>query len=374
MDCSNLNALLEIPEDFTFFDKLFKFCEEHTGNDQRSTVHFEEGQIFSVSEETRINPEIISKVLQRLLSEWMRYIFYCQKNRRCFSGALFGNITIFLSECLHFFNTIHVDIAIESLYLMFRELIYYQDNMLSFTSSNTTNIYMNTFMRENLSQGMEYILHNMTALIFLIAKTQFYISETKIKIIQNLLFRILKQNFSTRNGSSLLHIAVGTFTEAETFLCKKALVNFNNRNEASHPMIHYPIGSTIPLLFPCNETTTLLLKCGADPNSTDVNGNTPLHIISMVSCKDSGKSLDYCLAIADILLTLIENGAHIDAKNLHGYQPIDLSETGIAEAILECKTPSKLSCICSRAISKYKDNYKTAFDIPKFMEHMIKIH
>lgn len=75
--------------------------------------------------------------------------------------------------------------------------------------------------------------------------------------------------------------------------------------------------------FPCSETTSLLLACGADVNAMDRDGNTPLHLI-----------VNYHKAISDfptlysIITELIENGAHMDCVNKRGETPLEAAATG----------------------------------------------
>nr|DBA29499.1 TPA: hypothetical protein GDO54_009722 [Pyxicephalus adspersus] len=59
------------------------------------------------------------------------------------------------------------------------------------------------------------------------------------------------------------------------------------------------------------ECLTFLLQCGADVNIQSESKVTPLH-------QAAREGLEDCLAI------LVENGANVHAKDVHGYQPIDL--------------------------------------------------
>ncbi|KAB7497086.1 hypothetical protein Anas_10555 [Armadillidium nasatum] len=76
--------------------------------------------------------------------------------------------------------------------------------------------------------------------------------------------------------------------------------------------------------FPCAFTTKLLITCGANVNEMDNNRNTPLHLINF------DKPLDF-FTLHNIILALVEAGAHMDTVNQSGATPMDAatSDRGI---------------------------------------------
>lgn len=66
-----------------------------------------------------------------------------------------------------------------------------------------------------------------------------------------------------------------------------------------------------------------MIRCGAQVNAVDHNGNTPLHLI-----------VNYHKAVTDfptlhaIITALTENGAHTDSVNKRGETPLVAAATG----------------------------------------------
>lgn len=81
--------------------------------------------------------------------------------------------------------------------------------------------------------------------------------------------------------------------------------------------------------FPCAQTTSLLIQCGADVNAMDNERNTPLHKIVMYH-----KPISDFTTLHSIILSLTEAGAHTDLVNSKGETPLDSAGTG--EYLLSC--------------------------------------
>lgn len=75
--------------------------------------------------------------------------------------------------------------------------------------------------------------------------------------------------------------------------------------------------------FPCAETTELLIRCGANVNAMDNDGNTPLHLIV-----NYHKAISDFRTLCSIINVLTENGAHMDCVNKRGETALEACATG----------------------------------------------
>ncbi|KAL0278710.1 UNVERIFIED_CONTAM: hypothetical protein PYX00_000453 [Menopon gallinae] len=190
---------------------------------------------------------------------------------------------------------------------------------------------------ENNINTVLYILVIMTKLI----KNNVNIAD-KFEVHQ-LVYKLNKLNITTRDGQSLLHLSVNFQTPVDNFhtnhICK----------------------------FPCAEVARLLIQCGADVNSMDLERNTPLHIIVRYQ-----KPVSDFLTLHSIILDLIEAGAHMDIVNSLGKTPFETATTGVAEIILRTQTKPRLQCMAARIIKKYDLTYQG--QVPKCLESFIELH
>ena len=119
--------------------------------------------------------------------------------------------------------------------------------------------------------------------------------------------------------------------------------------------------------FPSAAAANLLVKCGANVNSMDLKGNTPLHVIVRYT-----KPISDFLTLHGIIMLLIEAGAHMDMSNSAGGTPLEVSSTGVAEIILRTQGKISLKCISARAVKKHGLCYQT--HVPKTLEEFVNIH
>ncbi|KAK8750217.1 hypothetical protein OTU49_015314, partial [Cherax quadricarinatus] len=119
--------------------------------------------------------------------------------------------------------------------------------------------------------------------------------------------------------------------------------------------------------FPCATTTKLLIACGADVNSMDKNRNTPLHLIVPYQ-----KPISDFLTLHNIIMALIENGAHMDTVNQMGATPFDSATTGVAEIILRTQKKLSLKCLAAKAVKINGILYKG--QVPRHLEAFIELH
>jgi len=99
----------------------------------------------------------------------------------------------------------------------------------------------------------------------------------------------------------------------------------------------------------------LLLDAGANPNATNVEGNSPLHLIGKWIAEEEKDS-----PIAHLLL---EYGAHIDQINNLNQTPLDVWKMMIKKRGKALSPPDwmnsvpRLACLCARVVRHGKAPY-----------------
>uniref|UniRef100_A0A8D9EJB8 Protein fem-1 homolog B n=3 Tax=Cacopsylla melanoneura TaxID=428564 RepID=A0A8D9EJB8_9HEMI len=166
--------------------------------------------------------------------------------------------------------------------------------------------------------------------------------EEKYRIYK-LVFSLNKLSIASRQQQSLLHLCVNYETPVDTFhtndVCK----------------------------FPCAATTKLLIRCGADVNAKDHQGNTPLHIIATYE-----RAISDFQTLHSVIMDLTENGAHMDTVNNKGLTPIQATTTGVADLILRTLTKINLKCLAAKVITQNNITYKGM--VPHDLESFIELH
>ncbi|KAG5876987.1 hypothetical protein JTB14_008132 [Gonioctena quinquepunctata] len=188
---------------------------------------------------------------------------------------------------------------------------------------------------------------NLTTTLYLltiITKLLRQCSEEEKFNVNRMVFALNQLQVTLRDGQSLLHLACNSETPVDDFhtndICK----------------------------FPCAETTSLLIECGANVNAMDEDRNTPLHVI-----------VNYHKAVSDfktlylIISDLTENGAHLDCVNKRGETPLECSATGsVAEIILKTRMELSLKCIAANAVRQHRLTYQG--QVPLALESFIELH
>lgn len=113
-------------------------------------------------------------------------------------------------------------------------------------------------------------------------------------------------------------------------------------------------------LFPSFSVAKLLLECGARVNSTNNLESTPLHTASTISNFKQ-----------DIVELLLQNGAHIDVKNIQNVRPSDLLAHNPNSSVSFTRFLS-LKCLCAQVISKHNLSFKG--EVPEVLETFIDAH
>jgi len=121
------------------------------------------------------------------------------------------------------------------------------------------------------------------------------------------------------------------------------------------------------VVFPDDALVRLLLKCGADVNALDVDGNTALHTIVQFS-----HPISHFMTLHNIIVSLVDAGVHIDCANKQRQTAQEVSTTGVAEVILRTKFSLSLKCIAARAVRKHNIAFHSI--VPVSLEEFIAMH
>ncbi|KAI5710616.1 hypothetical protein M8J75_010177 [Diaphorina citri] len=194
---------------------------------------------------------------------------------------------------------------------------------------------LNLVQLNNSSEEMEDNLVTSLYLLVILTKVIKNISEEEEYRIYKLVFSLNKLSVASRQNQSLLHLCVNYETPVDT--------------------------------FPCAATTKLLIRCGADVNAKDYQGNTPLHIIATYE-----RAISDFQTLHTIILDLTENGAHMDTVNNKGLTPIQATTTGVADLILRTLTKINLKCLAAKVITQNNITYKGL--VPHDLESFIELH
>ncbi|KAM4734627.1 protein fem-1 homolog B [Anableps anableps] len=166
--------------------------------------------------------------------------------------------------------------------------------------------------------------------------------EERAKINKHI-YDLIQLDPRTREGSSLLHLAISSSTPVDDF----------HTNDVCS--------------FPNAKVTKLLLDCGAQVNAVDHEGNTPLHVIVQYN-----RPISDFLTLHAIIINLVEAGAHTDMTNKQKKTPLDKSTTGVSEILLKTQMKMSLKCLAARAVRQHHITYRN--QIPKTLEEFVEFH
>uniref|UniRef100_A0A1A8F6Z2 Protein fem-1 homolog B n=1 Tax=Nothobranchius korthausae TaxID=1143690 RepID=A0A1A8F6Z2_9TELE len=168
-------------------------------------------------------------------------------------------------------------------------------------------------------------------------------SDEERSRINKHIYDLIQLDPRTREGSSLLHLAISSSTPVDEF----------HTNDVCS--------------FPNAQVTKLLLDCGAQVNAVDHEGNTPLHVIVQYN-----RPISDFLTLHAIIINLVEAGAHTDMTNKQKKTPLDKSTTGVSEILLKTQMKMSLKCLAARAVRQHQITYHN--QIPKSLEEFVKFH
>ncbi|KAK9516110.1 hypothetical protein VZT92_024066 [Zoarces viviparus] len=157
------------------------------------------------------------------------------------------------------------------------------------------------------------------------------------------IYDLIQLDPRSREGSSLLHLAISSSTPVDDF----------HTNDVCS--------------FPSAQVTKLLLDCGAQVNAVDHEGNTPLHVIVQYN-----RPISDFLTLHAIIINLVEAGAHTDMTNKQKKTPLDKSTTGVSEILLKTQMKMSLKCLAARAVRRHQITYRN--QIPKTLEEFVEFH
>ncbi|CAL8324348.1 unnamed protein product [Arctogadus glacialis] len=179
------------------------------------------------------------------------------------------------------------------------------------------------------TKALSIILH----LVFLLEKLECTAEQEHQK--KQTVYRLLKLNPRGRGGSTPLHMAVDKDTTS---------------------VGRYPVGR-----FPSQAVASLLLECGADTDSRDLDNNTPLHVAAANGCPK-------------IMALLVSAGAHFDATNAKRQAAYELLEeqSSPGHPALCPLNYITLQCLAARAVERHRLPYKGL--ISEEMEAFIELH
>ena len=161
---------------------------------------------------------------------------------------------------------------------------------------------------EHHDEAQDTLLFNALYLLVMYTKVQVS-SEMKNGNMSDLLQRFLCLEPRTRDGNTLLHLAVWHKTPVRKFASLREVCK-----------------------LPCVETMKLILHAGCDVNSVNTQGNTPLHLA--VTFMPGPEQVDILKEMLEFLLDL---GADTKLVDKNGQTVMDCCETDEARSILSAK-------------------------------------
>lgn len=175
------------------------------------------------------------------------------------------------------------------------------------------------------------ILH----LICLLTKLLPHLDAKQTHQVKKAVFDFIKVGARGRGGATALHLACSRDSSA---------------------VGRYPICQ-----FPSAEVISLLLECGADVEALDNEDNYPLHTAA------SNKP-----AKPNVVSTLLDSGAHLDAVNGEGRTFGDLLRGQAVHEVVTVLKYSNLQCLAARAVRKQSIPHRG--QIPAKLSDFVDLH
>lgn len=203
---------------------------------------------------------------------------------------------------------------------------------------------VNALDASELPQSTDNYEANLFTFLYLVCiSTKIACGEDERARINKHVYDLIQLDPRSREGSSLLHLAISSSTPVDDF----------HTNDVCS--------------FPSAQVTKLLLDCGAPVNAVDHEGNTPLHVIVQYN-----RPISDFLTLHAIIISLVEAGAHTDMTNKQKKTPLDKSTTGVSEILLKTQMKMSLKCLAARAVRRHRITYRN--QIPKTLEEFVEFH
>ena len=152
------------------------------------------------------------------------------------------------------------------------------------------------------------------------------------------------------------------------------LVRMKPRGKNNETLLHLAVSSKNNFIndefysdLPNSDLIDVLLKCGSFVNARDNDGNIALHLIECSNLADETNH------VQDMVMMLIEHGAHVDACNLNG--KVACANITKNHKYSKWFVPSQyisLKCLCAKQVKKCKIAYVN--EVPQSLIPFIEIH
>jgi len=201
----------------------------------------------------------------------------------------------------------------------------------AFSNQTTTNTTPPERDITYFNRTLVIILH----LICLLTKLLPHLDNKQTHQVKKAVFDFIKVGARGRGGATALHLACSRDSSA---------------------VGRYPICQ-----FPSAEVISLLLECGADIEARDNEDNYPLHTAA------SNKP-----AKSNVVSTLLDSGAHLDAVNGEGRTFGELLRGQPLHEVVTVLKYSNLQCLAAQAIQKHNIPHKG--QLPGKLSDFVELH
>ena len=178
--------------------------------------------------------------------------------------------------------------------------------------------------------------------IYLLTRLEPILTSQEKFDMQKAVHELVRQNPRGWGGFTPLHLSCSLD------------VNIEYDTLTKFPRIDYP--------FPSWRVVNLLLKVGANPNATDSEGNTPLHILAVNNNNDIETNLKMRKRHKNISRRLLSAGAHLEALNNSGESVSSLALLPSRRLINNPLPYTSLQNLAAASLKKHHIYYREVLD------------